>query len=355
MAGKITHIEVLSQAIKHLEHGSNDQRKIAKLLQNESNSRYSNAGTIAPDIFYYYHILNPKRSLRAQVWGDLHHHENVVELVLNFLDIIKSTEEGLYRDRMIAFTLGYICHCAVDIVTHPYIFFISGDYYNKDPEISSAAQYNHLRVEFALDSFLLDYRWGMSAKEYDFAHYIDIRQRSVTGFQKIDPMIWIFWMEALKLTFPNTFEKSYLGSNRKIIPGDIINDSYIGYIHFNKILDSRSNLLRNFLKVVDFFHFSKKKASVLLLPMKEQIDSRVMNMEEKEWFYPADPTRKRNHSFVALVNQAANAARDAITLAWNYIVGTGSRDNILELYSGYNLDTGLRYQGINEMKEFKPL
>lgn len=101
------------------------------------------------------------------------HHNSVAELALSFLDLILQTEVGIHRDRYIAFTLGYICHCVVDIVTHPYIFYISGDFYNKDKKISSLAQYNHMRVENALDSWLLDYRWGMTPKEYDFVHHVD--------------------------------------------------------------------------------------------------------------------------------------------------------------------------------------
>lgn len=51
MAGKITHIEVLAQAIKHLDHGTTDQRSISHLLLDQTNRKYANLGTIAPDIF----------------------------------------------------------------------------------------------------------------------------------------------------------------------------------------------------------------------------------------------------------------------------------------------------------------
>jgi hypothetical protein len=194
----------------------------------------------------------------------------------------------------------------------------------------------------------------MSPKEYDFTHYIDVRKRGVSGLKKIDPMIWIFWIEALHLTFPEEFKKNYTGSTRKIIPGDIINDSYIGYIRFNGVLDSRSDIMRNFLKVIDYIPFKKKKASVLLLPFKDAIDTRILNADEKEWFYPADATRKRNHSFITLVNLASNAARDAMTFAWEYLKGNVKREAMMKEYGGYNLDTGLRYQGISKMKEFAP-
>ncbi len=36
-----------------------------------------------------------------------------------------------------------------------------------------------MRVENALDSWLLDYRWGMTPKEYDFVHHVDAIIKSV--------------------------------------------------------------------------------------------------------------------------------------------------------------------------------
>lgn len=64
MAGKITHLEVLSQICKHLDHGTADQRKIAVLMRAESNRKFANIGAIAPDIFIfiiYFLLTKPKR------------------------------------------------------------------------------------------------------------------------------------------------------------------------------------------------------------------------------------------------------------------------------------------------------
>jgi hypothetical protein len=355
MAGKVTHLEVLAQVAKHLDQGTVDQRNIAQLLTSPLTKKYANFGAIAPDIFYYYHILSPIRSSKAQLWGDLHHHKNVAELIINFLDRTEEVDEDLFRERLKAFTFGYICHCAVDIITHPYIFYISGDYYNKDPNIASIAQYNHLRVEFALDSFLLNHRWGMSPTTYDFNQYIDIKKTNAVGFTKIDPVVWMFWQSSMKAIFPEEFEKYYTGSEKKIIPGDVINDSYFGFVLFNKILDSRSSVIRGLLKIVDFATFNKIKSSVLMLPTLETIDIRIMNEEKKVWHYPADTSTERNDSFIELVNKAAQASIDAVTLANDYLNKNIKRDAILKQYSGYNLDTGVRNQDITTMKDFSPL
>ncbi|MCZ8157205.1 MAG: zinc dependent phospholipase C family protein [Leptospira sp.] len=355
MAGKITHLEALSQVKKHLEHGNTAQRKVASLLSRPDLSAYANLGAVAPDVFYFYHVLKPKLTKKAAYWGDLAHHHRVTELILNFLDLVHDTEVGLYRDRFLAFTLGYICHCVVDIITHPYIFYISGDYYNDDKKISYQAQINHMKVEFGLDTLLLHHRWGMSAREYDFPHYIDIRHRSVGIKNKMDPMLWHFWLSSLKETFPKEYAANYLGSERKIIPGDILNDSYMGFFRFTSTLDSRSRWMRGIVNLVDHLTFHKYHAGVLMLPSTEAVNPKVMNEERRPWNYPADAKRVQNDSFIELLNQASLSAKEIMTRAYEYSFSPESKSKIMEAYGGYNLDTGLRYQGISSMKEFSPL
>jgi len=355
MAGKITHLEVFTQTIKHLLHGTSEQKEIAELLSHPNYKNYGNIGTVAPDIFYYYHIFSPIRSSKAQFWGDLHHHQKVLELVLNFLDLCHETEEEISRNKLIAFTYGYICHCVVDIVTHPYIFYISGDYYSKDPKIASLAQVNHLRVEYALDSFLLNYRWGMSPRVYDFLQYVNIIKKNHSKGRKMDPLVWLFWQTALSRTFPQEFSTHYIGSSKKIIPGDLLNDSYIGFLDFHRVLDSRSSFMRGFLKVLDIVTFHKIKTSVLVVPTAESIDKRIMNEEKRPWYYPADPKIVSRESFIELTNRAAKVAKEAITKAYFYLQGEEKKERLFKEYLGYNLDTGLRNQSIEDMKEFAPL
>jgi hypothetical protein len=212
-----------------------------------------------------------------------------------------------------------------------------------------------MRVEFGLDTLLLHYRWGMSARQYDFPQYIDIRHRNVGIKNKMDPVLWQFWLSALKHTFPKEVSENYLGSEKKIIPGDILNESYLGFYRFTSTLDSRSSFMRGLVNFVDTVTFHKYHASVLMLPSLEEINPKIMNEEKREWNYPADPKRKFNDTFIELLNQASKASKEILTRAFEYSHNPESRSKILETFGGYNLDTGLRYQGIDHMKEFSPL
>ena len=354
MAAKITHIEVLKQAITLLEHGDESQKTIAaRLLRRGGMARYAALGAVAPDIFYFYHILSRKKNRRALAWGNRAHHEKVIELVLAWLDMIREDGSGA-RDKRLAFVLGYVCHCAVDIVTHPYIFYITGNYYADDKAERTAAQENHLRVEFALDSYLVQQRWGMSPNRYDFTQYVDCRRPGPDGKLQLDPELWALWVGGLQRVFPEEFAAEYVGSAEKIVKGDIVNEAYLGFMKFNRVLDTRSRLVRFLMRVVDALTFRKVKLRNLILPPRAKIDSRLPNEEHRVWKYPADPEQTSSESFIDLVHRAARASAVVMTEARDYLEGRMKRKEFEKKYAGYNLDTGVRSASL-EMKEFAPI
>lgn len=85
-----------------------------------------------------------------------------------------------------------------------------------------------------------------------------------------------------------------------------------------------------YFEVLDQITFHKVRSSVLMLPLKEHIDKRIMNEEKKKWNYPADPSIVRNDSFVELINRSAQNGRDALTHAWNYLENKNESLRILK-------------------------
>ena len=171
----------------------------------------------------------------------------------------------------------------------------------------------------------------------------------------MDSVVWYFWQNGLKETYPKEFNQQYIGSIKKIIPGDLINDSYIGFMEFHSLLDSRSTFMRGFLKAFDFLTLYKFKSSVLVLPVRQDIDVRIMNEEKRPWFYPAMPSKMSRETFIELVNRAASESIEAMTKASEFLSNSSKKDSIIKEYDGYNLDTGMKYRGVGAMKEFSPL
>ncbi|MDH5657277.1 MAG: zinc dependent phospholipase C family protein, partial [Spirochaetia bacterium] len=255
--------------------------------------------------------------------------------------------------RKLSFVLGYISHCAVDIVTHPYIFYIAGDYYSHDKKKAEKAQLNHLRVEYALDSYLVHQRWGMNPHEYNYIQYVDSslqRKRKILS-GRVDPDIRNLWMTSLKSIFPDEFGQFNAESPGK---DDPIDESYRDFILFNRILDTGSSSVRMLLRVVDLITFRRSKLRVLLLPPREKIPERMPNEKHALWKYPADPRKTSEESFMDLIHRSARFSNEMMKDAVNYLNGKIRRKEMIQKYSEYNLDTGIRNESI-DMKAFEPI
>jgi hypothetical protein len=338
MAAKITHLEIYRQSLVLLEHGDEADQKIASTLEREELFRYGCAGAVAPDIFYYYHLLSPAKHRTGMNWGNRIHHRRVFELVLAFLDRIRRDTDEERQKKRLAFALGYISHCAADIVTHPYIFYITGNYYSPDPDEASKAQENHLRVENILDAYLVYERWGISPERYNFLKYVDIteqyRKRRILDFD-----IWQMWVNALSVVYPEDFGREYPGSLQTIRDHDLINDSFLGFLKFNRIVDTRSKIVRGLLRTIDTVTFHRLKARNLILPPRHKIDDRYPNTHRRPWRFPANPDLVSTDSFHQLVHRAAEQSADWIRLARDFVAGKKTEKDFKPLI-GYNLDTG---------------
>ncbi|MEQ8350981.1 MAG: zinc dependent phospholipase C family protein [Leptospiraceae bacterium] len=346
MAAKLTHLEVFRQSLALMEHGDEFDRSIARMLHQEHLFRFGCFGAVAPDIFYFYHLLNKKKNTTGITWGNITHHRKVFELVLAFLDRIR--EDSVAREKRKAFALGYVSHCATDIVTHPYIFYITGDFYSTDQVRSRKAQENHLRVEYALDSYLIAERLGMSPNKYHFLQFVDVRDRRNMDFD-----IWQMWIHALSRVHESDFKEHYIGTLESIKKGDVLNEAFQGFLKFNKLLDTRSWLVRGFLRTIDNLTLHKWKARHLILPPRHTIPEKMYNPHNRSWRYPADPGKESTESFMELVHRAANFSRELIRLCNDYIDGRKKRKDFEDLL-GYNLDTGVRSESL-EMHAFEPL
>ncbi len=346
MAAKITHLEIFKQAVIHLEHGDDKQKRLARMLQNQELARFAALGTTAPDVFYYYHLFSGKNKL-AEPWGNFAHHSRVLELVLEFLEQIRDQENETVREKQLSFAMGYISHCVVDVITHPYIFYFTGDYYSSDDYEAAEAQANHLRIEYALDAYLVNHRWGLHPHQYNYIQYIDCREKfHQKGKRHLDYDIWSLWVRALATVFPREFQEQYYGSTERIVKGDIINESYLGFYKFSRLSDIRWLGIRFLLRTLDLATLHKLKASYLILPPREKISHRITNEKHKTWKYPADPERTSKEDFMELIHRAARNAARCMTEGLEFLEGKRKRKDLEKEYAGFNLDTGLRSESL---------
>ncbi len=98
-------------------------------------------GSFIPDTFFY-----ASDSALSDISETLHGKNGAPtnEAVLSVLDQARGMHD-------IAFALGYVTHCALDIVFHPVINALAGNYYDEDPVQRSRSAYLHRRIETCLD------------------------------------------------------------------------------------------------------------------------------------------------------------------------------------------------------------
>jgi hypothetical protein len=101
-------------------------------------------GSISPDIFYY-SGAKELVAISESLHGKTGKPTNTA--------ILAMLEEGA-GPADLAFILGYITHCALDITFHPVIYYLSGNYYDDDPAKKARAVYMHRHLETCLDQGL---------------------------------------------------------------------------------------------------------------------------------------------------------------------------------------------------------
>jgi hypothetical protein len=156
---------------------------LQSLLKN--NSREYLFGSVFPDTFYY-----GKRAAVRELSEILHGKDGnrSDEYIFKFLERIMSSG----REGELAFLMGYISHCFLDIKFHPVIYYLSGNYYDKDDEKRSGAVYLHRHLETRLD-VLLNRRYTLAGELEGFdaggmsclTVLLDQRSLSLKGLQEI--------------------------------------------------------------------------------------------------------------------------------------------------------------------------
>jgi hypothetical protein len=108
------------------------------------NIRHYLLGSISPDIFYY-----SKAKSLIKISETLHG-KTGQPTNIPIIAMLKDAE----GPEDIAFIMGYITHCALDIAFHPTIYYLSGNYYDEDPVKRLHAVYMHRHLETCMDNDL---------------------------------------------------------------------------------------------------------------------------------------------------------------------------------------------------------
>ncbi len=264
----------------------------------KKNKQYYYFGSFFPDVFYY-----SKNKADEEISDYFHSRDGNLtnEIIFDWLDLIKKTK----KEQELAFVFGVLTHYALDSTLHPIVYYLSGNYHDKDPRKREQAVYLHQQLETSLDKKLND--------KFSICDSVSIKKIQLENFG------------CLKLV-AKKFKRNL---------GALINDVK-RQLFFNKLF--RSIILFKLLYFLNKIGLFKNKIELSLFygnlkkdktEMDDNIDYRgILSGEAKKT------------TLKSLFNSSEELTINMINSAYSYYLGRISRQECAKVIDGRSLNTG---------------
>lgn len=206
-------------------------------------------------------------------------------------------------EKVLCMSMGYISHCVFDMIFHPVIYYLTGNYYDKDATKSDQAVYRHRLLETKLD------------KHINNKYYLDeiLDENSEKAYEILDII-------AVKYGIAN---------------GDLIK-AYKKQIKINKCFRSgivyKLICLLNRLKIVKYDN---------ILPLfYPHLRTDEIIMDEVVNYHDILSGRKIQRKLADLLKAAEDESIKRIHAAFSYYNAAIDRECAMQIIRGESLDTG---------------
>jgi len=116
-----------------------------------SNQNALKFGAVFPDILFY--LPHAPETSRYQNLAHSLHGANGQDTYDLIRQIITSVQNSPYRQQLLAFLLGVATHIQADVVFHPMIYYLTGNYHDAEPSRRSEAIQQHRLFESLMDIY----------------------------------------------------------------------------------------------------------------------------------------------------------------------------------------------------------
>ena len=301
MADIYTHILVADKILENLD----DDLKGS--LKDHKNVFF--LGAQGPDIFFYHRIFPWYKKSKLKRIGDQVHSEKVNDFFMSGLKHIESMPASDHKRILKAYFLGFMTHYAVDIHTHPYIFYYSGH----------EGGYNHKYYEVFLDTCM--------AYKTDFVYAPTHRKIKTNKKEKI--IIGNFLSSVLR----EVFALEDVSKDISQALGDMT--------LVLAMLYDRRHIKRPLLNKIDDMTQSKGKIKTAVFPMKLEDTIDYLNNEHDQWFHPCKPHNPSRASFEDLLDQSVEYGVNLLETANKHLTEAVSKQTLQATIGNRAYDTGL--------------
>jgi len=305
MPGLITHY-LGGQAA--MESVSSEIRDYVKPMTN-----LFNLGTQGPDIFFYY--IPGFVTKRIRGIGSLMHNKDLGLFFLAMADKIK--ENAADKQRVFAYTAGFLAHYAVDVHSHPYVFART----HNPPKPALKEAYRHRHFETSIDVLMLKHMRDKKPADYKLGQLI-----SPSAIDK----------KAASAAMATAMQKVY---NCNINAKDVYKAMSQMSGHTSK-LQSKNGRRKALIGSIEALLIRSKVISALIHMQAVSDNVDYLNIEETHWCPPWDTKATSNDSFLTLFNNATKDAVQMIQALYAYTNDNLSKEELAAIIMNRSLKTG---------------
>lgn len=296
-----THLYFAHQVVEILP----DER-MADLIRQEMGVFYF--GSVIPDTFYY-----AKEREVMKISEFLHGKDG--NLTNEFIfDLLKKAKET-QSEKDLVFALGFITHCVLDMVFHPVIYYLSGNYYDADSEKADEAIYLHRHLETELDARINQAFYYEKLIKLSFLDDLSFDEVAIKKFQISRTQLLNALKRKARLLRALHYDWLYYVVDFLFVLGIMKRPIYLSIFYRNLKHDDRH--LPDYIEYKDLITGAPLKTTV------------------QELFY-----------------KARHLAKDRIEAAWAYYHGQTHRPEAMKIIKGESLDCGVEGVVASELKYF---
>ncbi len=323
MPKEISHIYFSEEIQKSLNED------IKNILSQHMNLYYY--GSTSPDIFYYY-LPNKKLSQKITSidWGSLIHDDsNNMEPIYRLLNLAKTSE---YKNEIFCFVGGYLTHVAADTIFHPYIYSITGYYYDKNPSLQKEYQRNHRLFETIMDIYILNNIYKLSLKDFKLSKKLLLSNSELK-------ILFLYGKSLKDFFYPEIDDKEM---------EDYVYYCYNNHIKLTKIF--QKTWLVNLL--IPLKKYSKELDSILALCYGNHPESKYIDF--LKFFEAPHPIHNTiiQGNFFEFLEKIKKRGRDFIHAIYEFLYKDKNLNEVKQLIPNYSLNTGEIKISHEQMKYF---
>lgn len=273
-------------------------------------------GSNGPDFLFFYHA-KPWEVLKKHepnVIGSELHKKGINDFYKSVANSIQKETSHSVKENMMVYAFGHLCHWALDMCTHPYIFYRTGDC------VGEGAVHHH-RFESMMDTLMLEKFHNVNIKDYPFYEICTYDEEMLKAIARV-------YVPAVKKA---------LGKEIKVYD---IRKSLNEWKEIQKLLYDPYNIKAPILKTAEKMIRKPGLISGNVVPKKADETYDILNMEHQTWFHPCDGT-KSTASFLDMFEEAIKLATTLIEQLYGCAEYDANAEKILTILQNRAYDTGM--------------